>query len=130
MEASVSRRLLLFPLGFALVAGCADTPDGVHVRSMRLAVPAALADDIAIVEVVVFDDGARCDGFDAEGGRIVDGPHEIPPDGTQILTLSAGDRTFSAVGLDASDVMLARGCASRRLRDGDNVDVTITLEAF
>jgi hypothetical protein len=43
------------------------------------------------------------------------------------LEVPAGRRVFFAAGFDEESTLLARGCAVRRIADGEDVEVTVTL---
>lgn len=99
---------------------------------MQLVGPAALADDVASVQLTIYDDTASCDNADVVGGNPLPDLEniELSPMDSQTLFMSAGLRIFFARAFDATSAPLARGCASKTLVEGETTSVTITFSAY
>lgn len=112
-----------------LLHACGIGDDDTSQTSMSALVPTALRDELDVLRLTVFDRNAACNGPDASGGTPLPGLEDIEfgVNDSQSITVSAGQRVFSLLGL-AGETLLARGCTETSIVDDEDRDVVIVLE--
>lgn len=122
------RRLVTLLIALVSAAGCDDSTVDGDRTSFAVILPAGLADDIVTIRLAVLDEDASCDGANAVGGMALPGLEDIVlgPMASQTLTISPGQRTFSAKGFDSGDGEIASGCSMLDLTE--DRDVRIAME--